>query len=67
MTQTLRSGLTIVKVSDCGIVRVARVEVGHQRGHVLSSSEHPMNHVTSEDEAWGGEKGREVTGQDPGE
>lgn len=26
-----------------------------------------MNHVTSEDEAWGGEKGREVTREDPEE
>lgn len=51
MKYTLRSDLTIVKVGDYGVVRVARVEVGHQGCHVLGGCEHPVQHVTREDEA----------------
>lgn len=55
-------GLTIVKVSNGGVVRVARVEVGHQRGHVLSGCEHPMGHIPGEDEAWEG-RGAEASAE----
>jgi hypothetical protein len=48
---TLRSDLTIVKVSNRGVVRVAGVEVGHQGCHILRSCEHPVEHVPHEDEA----------------
>lgn len=51
MTDTLRCGLTVVEVGDRGVVRVAWIEVGHQGGYVLSSCEHPMDHVAHEDEA----------------
>lgn len=45
--------LTVVVVGHCGVVGIARVEVGHEGRNILRGCEHPVDHITHEEEAWG--------------